>query len=80
MISLCDLQPGQSAEVAKIDSEDSGRLLKLSALGLVPGSRVRLQQRYPAFVVWVGETQLSLDREVARVILLRKIPGGKTIR
>lgn len=80
MISLCELRPGQSAEVAKIDSEDSGRLLKLSALGLVPGSRVRLQQRSPAYVVWVGETQLSLDREVARDILLGIIPGGQTNR
>lgn len=80
MISLCELPPGQSAEVAKIDSQDSGRLLKLSAFGLVPGSRVRLQQRSPAFVVWVGETQLSLDREVARDIILYFNPDDQKAR
>lgn len=73
MISLAELQPGQVAEVVAITSRDAGRLMKLSALGLVPGSWVRLQQRWPAYVLWVGETLLSLDGEVAREILLR--PG-----
>jgi DtxR family Mn-dependent transcriptional regulator len=73
MISLCDLLPGQTAEVVKIDTVDSNRLLKLSALGLVPGSLIRLQQRLPAYVIWVGETQLSLDQDVARAIQLLKM-------
>jgi DtxR family Mn-dependent transcriptional regulator len=63
------------AEVTEIASEDSSRLLRLSALGLVPGSQIRLQQRSPAYIVWVGETQLSLDRDVAREIILRINPG-----
>jgi len=70
LIRLCDLPPGRAAEVAQIQAQDDGRLLRLSALGLAPGSRIRLQQRYPAYVVWVGETQLSLDRDVAQDILL----------
>jgi DtxR family Mn-dependent transcriptional regulator len=73
---LSDLRPGQSAEVVKIDTEDSGRLLKLSSLGLIPGILVRLQQRSPAYVIWVGETQLSLDGEIARQILCRGGAGG----
>lgn len=77
MISLCDLLPGQSAEVVKIDSKDKGRLLKLSTLGLVPGSVVRLQQCKPAYVIWIDETQLSLDQEVARNILLLSMDGRK---
>lgn len=75
-ISLDDLRPGQSAEVVRIASSDAGRLLKLSALGLTPGSVVRLQQRSPACIVWVGETQLSLDGDVAREIRLRVRPEG----
>jgi Fe2+ transport system protein FeoA len=70
MISLYDLQPGQSSEVLSIKSADSGRLMKLSALGLVPGSTIRLQQRYPAFIIWVDETQLSLDSSVAKEIMV----------
>ncbi len=70
LLSLCDLAPGQTAEVAQIRAQDDGRLLRLSSLGLAPGCRIRLQQRYPAYVIWVGETQLSLDQDVAQDIIL----------
>jgi Fe2+ transport system protein FeoA len=70
MLPLIDLQPGQSARIAEINSEDIGRLMKLASLGVVPGSLIRLQQRKPVFVIWVGETMLSLERAVAQDILL----------
>lgn len=50
--------------------------MKLAALGLAPGSSVRLQQRFPTYVVWVGETLLSLERSVAETIRLRPPQGG----
>ncbi|MEW5987673.1 MAG: FeoA family protein [Chloroflexota bacterium] len=67
---LSDLRPGQAADVVEITGQDAGRLMKLAALGLAPGSHIRLQQRSPAYVLWVGETQLSLDEEVAQEILV----------
>jgi Fe2+ transport system protein FeoA len=70
MLPLIDLQPGQSARIAQINSEDSARLMKLASLGVVPGSLIRLQQRKPVFIIWVGETMLSLERTVAEDILL----------
>jgi len=77
LMTLPELRAGDVARVIEIRSGEGsagdGRLLKLSSLGLVPGSLVRFQQRWPACVVWVGETQLSLDEEVARHIWLEKI-------
>ncbi|MDT8306426.1 MAG: FeoA family protein [Anaerolineae bacterium] len=70
MVTLAELQPGQSAQIAEINSEDGGRLMKLAALGVVPGSLIRLQQRKPVFIVWVGETLLSLEQTVAQDIVL----------
>lgn len=69
--SLAELLPGQSGEVVEIRTKQNERLLKLSALGVVPGTLVRLQQRSPAYIIWVGETQVSLDADVAREIRLR---------
>ena len=71
--TLCDLRPGAVAKVVQIRGADNGRLLKLLALGLAPGSLIRLQQRTPAHVIWVGETQLSLARDVAQDILLERV-------
>jgi len=48
----------------------SARLERLSLLGLVPGSRIRLEQRWPAIIVRVGETELSLDEDVAHQIIV----------
>lgn len=44
------------------------RARQLTALGLLPGTDVRVRQRHPALVLEFGETTLALDREVAREI------------
>ena len=71
--TLREFRAGDVGRVVKIQSEDDGRLIKLSALGIVPGSLIRCQQHLPAYVIWVGETQLSLDEAVAQDIWLQKI-------
>jgi DtxR family Mn-dependent transcriptional regulator len=53
-----------------IATADAGRLMKLGAYGLAPGSTIRLEQQSPVCIVWVGETQLSLDHQVAEEILV----------
>ena len=73
VMTLADLGPGQSARVVAVDSGDRARLLKLAALGLVPGCTIRLQQRRPAYVLWVDETLLSVDRAVAAAIVVQPI-------
>lgn len=67
---LSDLRPGQPATVVSIESQVASRLDRLTTLGVVPGCRIRLEQRYPACVVRVGFTELSLEREVADEIVV----------
>jgi Fe2+ transport system protein FeoA len=67
---LSKLPAGATAQVAAIRSARPGRLERLSVLGIVPGSQVRLEQRWPAIVVRVGETELSLDEDVADQIIV----------
>jgi Fe2+ transport system protein FeoA len=61
---------GMMARVATIRSARPGRLERLSLLGIVPGSQVRLEQRWPEIVVRVGETELSLDEDIADQIIV----------
>ncbi len=44
---------------------------KLMALGVMPGVRVRVLQRFPSFVIAVGYTHLALDWESASLIQVR---------
>lgn len=68
--TLVDLNPGQAAEVIAVTTQNSTRLMKLATLGIVPGCTVRLQQRCPTYVIWVGETLLSLAEEIASDIVV----------
>ena len=46
---------------------------KLSALGIVPGSTIRVHQKRPAFVIQMGETTLALDPQIIREIYVRRV-------
>jgi Fe2+ transport system protein FeoA len=65
---LSDLRPGQSATVESIEECSPSRMEKLSVFGVAPGCQVTLVQRHPAFVVRVGFTELSFEREIAEQI------------
>jgi DtxR family Mn-dependent transcriptional regulator len=70
--ALAELAVGETATVAFIHSRRHAYLQRLSALGVVPGSRIRLRQRHPAFVLQIGETELALDHEAGREIFIRR--------
>jgi Fe2+ transport system protein FeoA len=67
-LSVDQLRTGQTASVLSL----SGDRNRLAVFGLVPGTEITLLQRRPACVVRVGETELALDREIARRILVRR--------
>jgi DtxR family Mn-dependent transcriptional regulator len=66
------LDPGDAGRIAYIASSNGAGLERLGALGVVPGSAVRLRQRHPSFVVEVGETLIALDGEIADEIYVRR--------
>jgi DtxR family transcriptional regulator, Mn-dependent transcriptional regulator len=69
---LSVLPPGQDGRVVHLVPRDHQRLMRLSALGLVPGAQVHLQQKRPAVVVRVGETTLALEPDVAAEIYVKR--------
>lgn len=75
-VTLDCLEPGQSASVVELRTTDPGRLDRLSAYGVVPGSTVQVEQLYPVVILRVGETELSVDREVASEIVVSPHQAG----
>ena len=71
IVPLHHLQPGQSAQVVELRSTDPARLDRLSAFGVSPGSWVRVEQKRPALIFRVGETEISVDQDVASEIIVR---------
>ena len=72
-IPLTELDEGESSELVCLNCEHPHRRNSLAVYGLVPGSRVVLQQKRPAYVVRVGETELALEAAIACEILVRRV-------
>lgn len=64
---------GVTARIVFIAPKFHDRMDRLAALGVIPGSDIRVHQRSPAFVVDVGETTIALDPEIAREIYVKRI-------
>lgn len=69
---LARLAPGQSARIVHIVPREPERLVRLASLGVVPGTRIQLQQTRPAVVVRIGETTLALESEIASEIFVKR--------
>ena len=71
----CDqLQVGESAKIAYFSTKEHSRLLKLSALGISPGVKLKLIQKWPACVVQCEETEIAIEPDVARNIYVWQTP------
>jgi DtxR family Mn-dependent transcriptional regulator len=73
VVRLSDLTPGDVGKVVFVSSERGKRLDRLSAMGLTPGTLVKLHQRQPSFILDLGETQLAVDRDIAAEIYVKKM-------
>ncbi len=65
---LSDLKKGQKGKIAYIQTTDRSMLRKIMAMGALPGSNVKLIERFPSYVFEVGESQFAVDRGAAAKI------------
>jgi ferrous iron transport protein A len=69
--SLELLNPGERGIVTNFKSKDESIINKLIAMGIIPGTCITLEQRFPSFVIKAGQTRLAIDRGIARAIYVR---------
>jgi DtxR family Mn-dependent transcriptional regulator len=72
---LESLELGAAGRIVFIAPKFHDRMDQLAALGVIPGSDIRLRQRSPAYVVEVGETTIALDPEIAGEIYVKRVEG-----
>lgn len=70
---LADLLPGEQAKIVFITPGAHSRLDRLSAMGVVPGSIVKLHQKRPSYVIQLGETMVAVDRDITKQIFVKKV-------
>ncbi len=70
-VRLTKLRPGARGSVSCLEAPWTTDAAKLAALGLLPGVRLRLVQRYPAYVLQMGRSEIAIDEALAARIRVR---------
>ncbi len=65
VIPLTELEVGQSAKIAYVQCKNDQQMHRLDGLQIRPGVRIKLHQKYPAFVIECEDMSIALDEEVA---------------
>ena len=71
--TAAELKAGQRARILCLGSTVTDRHRALTVYGLAPDAEITLVQRQPACVIRIGETELALDLEIARDILVEPL-------
>jgi Fe2+ transport system protein FeoA len=68
--ALSALRPGARGRIARVARDLTGRTERLAALGVSAGATVRLLQTFPGIVFECDQTELAVERVVARSIFV----------
>lgn len=69
--SLAEFKKNEAGTIAYLHTKEKSELQKIMALGALPGSNIRLIQRFPSYVFKIGHSQFAVDRPLARKIFVR---------
>jgi len=70
VVPLTELKSNEEGKIVYIQTEDSKKMQKLVAMGVLPGNRIRLLQSFPSYIFRVGYAEFAVDANMAREIFV----------
>ncbi|MGO9380197.1 MAG: metal-dependent transcriptional regulator [Dissulfurispiraceae bacterium] len=70
---LIDFEVGKSGKIVFITPSEAARIGRLSSIGIIAGTVIKLLQRKPSIVLQMDETTIAIDPELAKEIFVKKI-------
>ena len=67
---LTSLSEGATGVVVDVQADRAGRADRLLALGVTPGAKITMLQRFPGIVFLCDQTELAVERGVADAIFI----------
>ena len=74
--TLASLAPGTRGRIVRVTRDLTSRAERLAAMGVSPGAAFTLLQTFPGIVFECDQTELAVERLVARAILVEVDPYG----
>lgn len=68
---LSDAAPGSAGTVAYLATRDSREVQKMMAMGILPGTGIKLLRQFPSYVFQVRYSQFTVDRPLAEIVFVR---------
>jgi DtxR family transcriptional regulator, Mn-dependent transcriptional regulator len=72
-VPLTAMAEGAVGVVVDVRATSEGRADRLLAMGVTPGARVTMLQRFPGIVFLCDQTELAVERAVADAICIRPL-------
>jgi DtxR family Mn-dependent transcriptional regulator len=73
VVRLADFEVGHSGKILFITPSEAARIGRLSSIGIIPGTVIKLIQKRPSIVLQVDETTIAIDPELAKEIFVKKV-------
>jgi DtxR family transcriptional regulator, Mn-dependent transcriptional regulator len=72
VVRLSDFEVGSTGRIVFIIPSEVARISRLSSIGIVAGSKIRLLQKLPSYVIQIDETTVAIDPDIAKEILVKR--------
>lgn len=69
--ALAELEVKNKGEIAYLHAKDNSQMQKLMSIGVLPGMSISLLQKFPSYVLQLGQSQFAIDKELASSIYVR---------
>lgn len=73
VIRLSDASMGEPYRIVFIMPRQKKRLERLSSIGLIPGTFIKLLQKKPSYVIQIEETMIAVDQGIADEIYVKRM-------
>jgi DtxR family Mn-dependent transcriptional regulator len=73
VIRLSDASLGDPYRIVFIMPRQKKRLERLSSIGLLPGTVIKLLQKKPSYVIQIAETMIAVDQGIADEIYVKRV-------
>ena len=69
---LIELNVGQRGKIVYLYKKSDRELQKLMAMGILPGMPIQVIQKFPSYLLQIGQTQVAMDEEMAKDVYVRQ--------